>query len=368
MKNKFIIIFSMLFFVSALFLSAEEKKKKDSKKELSKPQGISCTATIPSTGVAGVAVQFQASVSGPWSPGGLIGVDNIVGNMRYVPATGEGGFSQGSPSGAGGEPCRDSNEAPFTHILTRNIAVMETEVTRQMWQDLEVVQSTLPGSIDPTDTSFGSGMNNPVQRITWYEAVLFANLLSVQNGYTRCYYKDSSFNTPVDSTNYTSGSFYCNFSANGYRLPTEGEWEFFTRAGTSGPFSIDEPNYSSSTCSDFTPTPQLTTLETVAVFCANDNGRSEPVGSKNGNPWNLKDVHGNVSEWCWDWRYTVGSPNYPYPSGTQTDYTGPSTGANRVFRGGSWYNYARYCRSAYRKSYPPDTRYYLLGFRLVRSL
>ena len=105
--------------------------------------------------------------------------------------TGPSGFVQGSTTD---EPCRSTAETQFTHVLTRDLAVMETEITRQMWADLKAVQPTLP--IDPTNTSYGSGMTNPVQNPTWYETVLFANLLSVRNGLTRCYYKDVAFTDP----------------------------------------------------------------------------------------------------------------------------------------------------------------------------
>jgi len=283
--------------------------------------------------------------------GDLYSIDPIVGSMRYVPG---GTFTQGSPAD---EPCRSSDETRFNHTLTRNIAVMETEITRQMWADLRAVQPTLPA--DPTDTSYGSGMTNPAQNMSWYETVLFANLLSVQNGLTRCYYKDAAMTDPVTGSNYTSGTFYCNFTANGYRLLTEGEWEYAARAGTTTPFSCNETNYTSGNCWGCTAGTHPT-LEQYAVYCANDNDRSEPVGSKLANPWNLKDMHGNVWEWCWDWKA-------PYPGDT-TDYTGPVSGSDRVLRGGYWNYDARHCRSAYRGYVTPGSQYYIIGFRLVRSV
>ena len=276
--------------------------------------------------------------------------DSIVKTLLFIPS---GTFTQGSTD----DPCRGSNETPFTHTLTRDILVMETEVSRQMWADLKVVQPSLP--TDPTNTTYSAGMDNPVQNNTWYEAVLFANLLSIERGFTPCYYKDSTFTSVLNATNYTSGSFYCNFDANGYRLPTEGEWEYVTRAGTTGPFSIDEPNYNGSNCGCAT---NQTSLDTVATFCGNDSGRSEPVGSKDPNPWGLKDVHGNVWEWCWDWYSSS------YPSGNDTDYIGATSGSYRVMRGGSWNNIALLCRSAGgRNSLTPGRRGYELGFRLLRT-
>ena len=293
---------------------------------------------------------------GEFEPGDLYSDDPIVGNMRYIPATGPGGFLQGSPED---EPCNDSDEYPqFTHILTRSVAVMETELTSQMWWDLQALQPDLPD--DPTNACYGAGATNPAQNYTWYESVLFANLLSLANGFTRCYYSDAEFTIPIDVTNYTVGPFYCDFDADGYRLPTEGEWEYFTRAGTTGPFSFEEPNYTADTCgSPYCVSGEFPVLEQYAVYCANDNGESEPVGSKLGNPWNLKDVHGNVYEWCWDWLAN-------YPTGTETDYAGAETGSVRVIRGGSWNDYAQYCRSAVRNYSSPEYRHGLLGARFLR--
>jgi formylglycine-generating enzyme required for sulfatase activity len=272
--------------------------------------------------------------------------------MRCVAS---GTFTQGSPAG---EACREIHEMQFTHNLTRNLAVMETEITRQMWAALRAAQPTLP--TDPSDTTYSPSMSHPVQQNTWFEAVLFANLLSVQNGYTRCYYTDVGFTTPITSSNDTTGPFYCNFGANGYRLPSEGEWEYFTRAGTTTAFSCDETNYTSGDCATSGCTGGIyTTLEQYCVYCANHPGTTAVAGSKLSNPWNLKDIHGNVWEWCWDW-YAA------YPGTSQNDYTGPTSGSDRMLRGGSWGDHARYCRSAQRGSLAPVTRYILLGFRLVR--
>ncbi|MBN2384009.1 formylglycine-generating enzyme family protein, partial [bacterium] len=283
------------------------------------------------------------------SSGELLSVDAIVGNMRSVC---QGTFIQGSPTD---EPCRIFNETQFIHTLTRNIAVMETEVTRQMWADLQAVQPTLPA--DPTNTSYGSGMSNPVNMPTWYETILFANLLSLQNGLDRCYYTDVSLTVPVDATNYTTSPIYCDFGTSGYRLLSEGEWEYAARALTTTPFSCNETNYTSENCGECTAGTHPT-LEQYAVYCANEMGTSEPVGSKLPNPWNLSDMHGNVWEWCWDWNGT-------YPTG-MTDHTGPISGTQRVLRGGSWEDEAH--RSASRYSSSPNSRGYMFGFRLARSV
>jgi len=125
--------------------------------------------------------------------------------------------------------------------------------------------------------------------------------LSVQNGYTQCYYRNSGFTDVVDSEDYINDDHCCNFNADGYRLATEGEWEYFCRAGTLTAFSCPEDNYTSVTCfvcteTDWQSPNSNEELWDHAVFCANDSGTSEAVGNKASNPWNLKDIHGNVWE------------------------------------------------------------------------
>lgn len=266
-----------------------------------------------------------------------------------------GSFIMGSPSD---EACRDSDETQHTVTLTNGFYMMETEVTRQMWADLRTVQATLPS--DPSDTAYSWTMNHPVQYITWYESILFANLMSLQYGYTQCYYKDAGFTTPVDATNYTSELFYCNFTANGYRLPTESEWEYVCRAGTTGAFSCNEPDYTSESCGSCLAFANPM-LEQYCVYCANDPDSTAEVGSKLPNPEGLYDIHGNVWEWCWDW-------HGPYPTGSVTDPTGAISGSYREQRGGSWGSYASGCRTANRYSYAPDPRSYYVGFRLLRTV
>jgi formylglycine-generating enzyme required for sulfatase activity len=285
--------------------------------------------------------------------GTLVGPDDIVGALRYINAW---EFYQGSPTA---EACRLDGEARFEHMQTLNFAAMETEVTRAMWTALRAAQPTLPA--DPS-TNFGliGVIDAPVQRVTWREAVLFANLLSVANGLQRCYYKDNFFLIPVDASNYTTGTIYCWFSRTGYRLPTEGEWEYMCRAGTATPFSVTVPAYSATTCQDNNPG-VLPQLEGVAWFAANSLDKTHSAAMKSPNPWHLYDIHGNVSEWCWD-RYG------DYPSGSVENYRGAVSGSDRVIRGGGWGNPARFLRSAAR-SYSGETdTYTTVGFRLVRTM
>lgn len=309
---------------------------------------VSTLASIPV--VSGMAIVDESGRTA----GSLYATDSIVGNLRYAPA---GTYNQGAPSAEVG---RETHEGPvFAHTFAKGLAVMETEVSRQMWVALRAVQSTLPA--DPSTSPSVSTL--PVDGATWYEAVLFANLLSQQQGLQRVYYTNSGFTTPVTSSNYQTNAVYANWAANGYRLPTEGEWEYFTRAGTTGPFSLPEPAYTSSTYQSCAAG-VLTALESVAWFCANGNTQTHPVGTKAANPWGLKDVHGNVMEWCWDWY------NWEYPGGPQIDYRGASESAwgSRILRGGAWQVQPKFLRSAFRSYATPGTRGYDLGFRLVRSV
>jgi len=286
-------------------------------------------------------------------------IDPIVGDFYAVTA---GTFIQGSDT----DPCLGGTESPFTHTLTRDILVMETEVTRQMWADLMGVQ---PLPVDPTDLLAGSGMNHPVQSIQWPEALLFANLLSAERALIPCYFIDASFLTVLNEANYLDGEYYCNFDAEGYRLPTEGESEYFIRAGTEGPFSIDEPDYHTGNCFDWITTPgTYPNLESVAWLATNINdpvgvNTTKPVGLLNPNPWNLRDVHGNVHEWCFD--KSTGSSDYP--AGPVTDYVG-ETGTRRQARGGAWNASASKCRSASRRANDPLHRSGDKGFRLVMTI
>lgn len=286
--------------------------------------------------------------------------DSIVGNLRYVPPTGSGGFLQGSPLK---EYNRNGLEKQFRHILTRGIAVMETEVTQKMWKALRAAQPTLPNLV-----CHFKGDDRPVESVTWYETILFANLLSKLRKRNPCYFTDATKSVAINATNYQDDSgVFCDFNANGFRLPSEGEWEYFTRAGTATPFWIAEPKWGKvpgATCTKG----DLPALEKAAFFCANSpdvyHVETQKVGQKLPNAWKLRDVHGNVHEWCWD-VFTF------YPKGTVTNYTGPATDFDdRIHRGGSVSITPNGVRSAARGNAVPSSRcdYAWVGFRLVRTV
>ncbi len=179
-------------------------------------------------------------------------------------------------------------------------------------------------------SEYASNIECPVIEVTWYGAVEYANWRSEQEGLT-----------PVYRIN--GESVTADWNADGYRLPTEAEWEYAARGGNeSKGYKYAGGNSPGS----------------VGWYRDNSGNKTQPVGGKTPNELGLYDMSGNVYEWCWDWK---GS----YSSGSQTNPKGPSSGSNRVFRGGSCYSYAGYLRSADRVLYSPGYSFFLLGFRLV---
>ena len=233
-----------------------------------------------------------------------------------------GTFTMGSPLG---ERSRGADETQHPVTITRDFYMQEHEVTQGEWRELM--------GTNPSDFS-ACGDDCPVENVSWYDAVDYANALSRDEGLAACY-RVSGESVTFDGLN-----------CEGYRLPTEAEWEYASRAGTSTAWYCG----SSESC-----------LDDIAWYGEDwDEGSTHRVGLKEPNGWGLHDMLGNVWEWCWD-----GFDDYP--GGRATDPLGPSSGSYRVFRGGSWNLYARSARAAIRYSYYPDYRFNFLGFRLARS-
>ena len=203
-----------------------------------------------------------------------------------------GSFIMGSPPTdmQAGEDERPAHEV----TISRSFEMLTTPVTQSLWT------SAMGGDRSP---SRFSGADRPVERVSWLDAVMFCNTLSRAAGLDEAYFVGGQ------------AVRWKGFDSLGYRLPTEAEWEYACRAGTTGA--------------------RYGELDAVAWHDDNSGGESHPVGQKQPNAWGLYDMLGNVYEWC-------GDGYGPYPTGSATDPVGPSDVPDRVYRGGSWWDDARY--------------------------
>lgn len=252
----------------------------------------------------------------------------------------EGTFQMGSPESENG---RSSDETLHTVRISRSFYMLSTPVTQALWNEI----------MDDNPSDF-EGDDRPVEQVTWFDAIVFCNRLSECDGKRPCYYDDADFEEMFDGEcPIEEGDLdvFWDDDADGYRLPTEAEWEYACRAGTKTAFN-------SGSCTQ--PGGTNPALDRAGWYCENSDNETHHVKQKARNRWGLYDMHGNVYEWCWDWYDD-------YPSKSMTDPTGPSFGSGRVLRGGSWYNLAQSCRSAARNAYAPGYRYGDRSFRPVMS-
>jgi formylglycine-generating enzyme required for sulfatase activity len=236
-----------------------------------------------------------------------------VGELIRVRA---GRFRLGSPANEEGRV--SSREGQVDVTLTRDFELGRYEVTQGQY---EAVMGSNPSSFS------SCGARCPVESVSWLDAVRFTNRLNEVLGLPACY--DDGGRVVGGRTVYECG---------GYRLPTEAEWEYAARGGTTGA--------------------RYGAVDAVAWYDGNSGSRTHPVGGKQANAWGFHDMLGNVWEWTDTW--------YRESNSGGTDPVGPSTGSNRVLRGGSCFDFAYFARAGFRYDYDPGYRD-ILGFRLART-
>jgi formylglycine-generating enzyme len=324
------------------------------------------------------SVEWASSLSGPWHTNwagldavtvasnsmiqvsvpmfyrvrGMVQVTNSgPTNMVLIPA---GAFTMGDTLDG------ESDATPTVSVTVSAFYMDVNLVSYSQWQT--VYNWATNHGYSFANAGSGKAANHPVQTMDWNDTVKWCNARSQQAGLTPVYYTDAGL-TQV----YTNGevTVYVNWAVNGYRLPTEAEWEKAARGGLSGQrfpwgntISESQANYSGNT---FNNSYDLGPNGYNAAFATGANPYTSPVGYFGPNGYGLYDMAGNVLEWCWDWYGT------PYAGGS--DPRGPASGNNRVLRGGLWSSFAYVARCANRYYYYPSNTYdSYFGFRCVRGL
>ena len=270
--------------------------------------------------------------------------------FSIIPA---GAFTMGDSFGEG-----EADERPTRTVTLSAFYMGQKEVTKAEWDAVKAWAV----SHGYTDLRGGAGKaaEHPVQTVSWWDVIKWCNARSEKEGLTPCYTVSGS----IMKIGTTAPA--VNWAADGYRLPTEAEWEKAARGGLSGKrfpwgdsISHNQANYKSSTTDAYDVSP---TRGYHPTYSTGTMPYTAPVGSFIASGYGVQDMAGNVHEWCWDWYGT-------YASGGQTDPHGASSGSGRALRGGGWvYDYgARSARCASRSYSQPGTIYDAIGFRVARS-
>ena len=287
---------------------------------------------------------------------GIIGCKNPSGpdnggpkEERFVliPA---GSFQMGSTEGY------NENKPVHEVIITKPFYMGKFEITQAEYAKY----CSYTGSSSPS-SSYGDGDNYPAYFVSWYDALVYCNKRSIAEGLTPCYSINDSTNPEEwgelptawdDPLRDTWDAVECDWNANGYRLPTEAEWEYAARAGDN---TVDSLTYSG--------TSDVNKLGDYAWYKDNSNSTTHEVGTKLQNAFGLYDMSGNVHEWCWNWF----TSEYDENTEGGNNPTGASSGSFRVGRGGCWNFNSDYCVVSCRSDNYSGGRFINLGFRVVRA-
>jgi formylglycine-generating enzyme required for sulfatase activity len=303
----------------------------------SSPAGVSCGASCTMEVPVGTKVTLTSATATPFSGSfweGCSGISDTcevtVTKMQKVSVqwgpevrpklvkVPKGGFTMGSPTGEAG---RNTDETQHSVTLTTDFWMAESEVTQRQYRNLMLSRP-----------SIFKGDELPVELVSWLDAVEYCNELSVKEKLPPCYQISGT------TVGWAEG-----VKCSGYRLPTEAEWEYAARSPATTVYAGSD------------------SVDGVAWYSINSGSTTHAVKTMTANGRGLYDLSGNVWEWVWD-EYQANYEALP-----SIDPIGPSTSANRVFRGGSWIFPAVSARVAQRKNFAPTYRSSVLGFRIVRS-
>ncbi|MEN9975118.1 MAG: hypothetical protein RLZZ282_1124 [Verrucomicrobiota bacterium] len=255
-------------------------------------------------------------------------------------------------------------DAPSHSVSLSSFFLQKNEVSQAQWN---VVRAWALGhGYSKLASGASKGINHPIEKVTWYDVVKWCNAKSEMEGLKPCYYTNAAKTTIYRTGTKDINNTMVNWNANGYRLPTEAEWEKSARGGLTGkrfPWGDDithtDANYNSRIADAYDIS---TTLGFHPTYATGGTPYTAPANSFDANGYGLYHMAGNVREWVWDCYATT------YDTTAATDPHGPATGTTRVLRGGDWSYYALGCRVAYRYRITPSITDDAFGFRPARSI
>ena len=284
---------------------------------------------------------------------GIVGCSNLSGSNgsgngdgTQVPVIPEGFVYVKGTTITGTESWTPSSEVFVSgrSLTIPDLIVSDHEVTRGEYKAVMGSDPSTAGAYDKDGNELEGDdvLNNPVNYVNWYDEIVYCNKLSMKEGFDPCYSINNSTDPDVwgevpTSSDSTWNLVECNWNANGYRLPTDAEWEWLARGGE---------NYTY---------PGSDNVDDVAWYWS--NGTRE-VKTKAPNGYGLYDMSGNVYEWCWDW--------YDDSISSSTAADGATSGSDRVLCGGAWYFSDSECRVACSSHFDPFGPNSYCGFRVVR--